>query len=481
MATQHTFNHEHSSKFQRSKIIATIGPATDSEELVDRMLVAGVHGYRMNFSHGSYESFERQIGWIRKASREHARPAAIIQDIQGPKIRLGEIKDDQFEVHPDDELRLVYGAEHDGYTLPVQYDLSTKVKKGERVYIYDGRIEAVAVRTDPKNKCLVVRVENRGVVMSRKGINLPDTDFGGDILTKKDYEDIDWGADKDFDYVALSFVHSAQDIELLRGYLAAKGSGAQIIAKIETKLAVDQRTLEEIVEASDGVMVARGDLAIEIGPERVPVVQRDIISLCQKHAKISIVATQMMVSMVENPEPTRAEVGDVSSAVALGSDCLMVSEETAIGKYPIKTLQTMKRIITYTQEHVPISMLERPRLAHIPTALISEMAVELSERLKAQALFAETKSGATAHHLAIHRPNRPIISVTSDKRVAQQLALLYANKSFLRPDAEYSAAKLASELAETGYLKKPATVVIVSGQQPGVSGGTDTIKVRVIK
>lgn len=464
--------------FKRAKILATLGPATNTYESVEQLIHAGVNGFRLNFSHGNYEERDQQIVWIREASQKIGKPVAILQDIQGPKIRLGEVKDNYYAVKKGDELTLAFGAEHDGSIIPVQYDLSEKVKVGERLYIFDGKIRTTVLGTGDKS--VTVRAENDGQLMSRKGINLPDTDFGGDILTEKDYRDLEYGATKDIDYVALSFIQSAHDIEVARGFLGEKGSTAQLVAKIETKAAIEDVELEKIVEASDGVMVARGDLAVEVGAEIVPIVQRRIISLCQKHAKLSIVATQMMASMVDNPEPTRAEVSDVATAVIVGADCVMLSDETANGKYPLETVESMKRTILYTQEHAPVRPLELPRSLESHSAAISAAAVVLAKQLKASAIIAETKTGATATHIAAHRPSRPIISVTSVPRVAQQLALLYANKSFLRPDGERTGLELAKELAENGFLEKPSTVVLVSGRQPGLVGATDTIRVRTL-
>ncbi|MGB3023660.1 MAG: pyruvate kinase [Candidatus Saccharimonadales bacterium] len=465
--------------FKRTKIIATVGPATNSYEKIHALIESGANGLRLNCSHGTNEERDQQIAWIRQASSELEKPVAIFQDLQGPKIRLGEITNNYLEVKTGEEYHLRYEAEHEGDVLPVQYDLSTKVKPGERVYIFDGRVKTIAIGVSERT--VTVRVEHGGVVMSRKGINLPDTDFSGDILTEKDYRDIDWGATRDIDYVGLSFVHSAHDIEVLRGYMAEQGSDALIIAKIETKSAIEDNELERIVEASDAVMVARGDLAVEVGAEIVPVVQRRIIELCHNHATLSIVATQMMMSMVTNPEPTRAEVNDVSHAVVVGADCVMLSDETANGEYPIEAVQSMKRIIMYTQTHVPVRPLGEPQYLDTHAVAISAAAVTLARQLHADAIVAETKTGATAQHIAAHRPGLPIISVTSDARTAQQLAMLYANKSFLRPDGERAGLELAKGLVDTGYLPHGSTVVVVSGRQPGVKGVTDTIRVRTIE
>lgn len=468
--------------FKRTKILATLGPATDSYETIEKMIAAGVNGFRLNFSHGTYEERDRQLEWIRQASKKLAKPVAILQDLQGPKIRLGNLKEN-IQVAAGDMLVLDYAAEHNGHTLPIQYNLAEKVKPGEPLYIFDGKVRTTVVEVT-SGTAVTVRVENSGVLMSRKGINLPDTDFGGDILTQKDIKDVEYGAPQDIDYVALSFVQSAEDINNLRQMLMSLGSTAQIIAKIETKPAIRDDILEEIVQASDGIMVARGDLAVEAGAEVVPVVQRRIIALCRQYGKLSIVATQMMASMVDAPEPTRAEVSDVANAVIQGTDTVMLSDETANGHYPLETIAAMKKVILYTQEHTTVRPLEQ--VVHMKSETldaISAAAVKLAEQLKVHAIVAETKSGATAANIAAHRPNLPIISVTSIASTAQQLALSYANKSFVRPDGERAGLDLIRELKESGYFGDEPTVrvVIVSGRQPGLIGATDTIRVRVIE
>jgi pyruvate kinase len=467
--------------FKRTKILATVGPATDSPETVERLILSGVNGIRLNFSHGTREERDRQIPMIREASRKVGKPVAILQDLQGPKIRLGMLNED-VQVKNGDEIVLDYAAEHNGLTLPVQYNLAEKVKVGEPIYIFDGKVRTTVIEI-PSETAIKLRVENDGTLMSKKGINLPDTDFGGDILTPKDMEDIEYGLGQDIDYVALSFVQNAEDINNLRQILVAGGSNAQIVAKIETKAAIKDDTLEEIVKATDGIMVARGDLAVEAGAEVVPIIQRRLIALCRKHGKLSIVATQMMASMVDTPEPTRAEVNDVANAVIQGADAVMLSDETAMGKYPLETVAAMKRVILYTQDHAPVAPLVDDVIAkNVQLDAISTAAVRLAQQLKVDALIAETKSGATASQIAAHRPNLPIISVTSELRAAQQLALSYANRSYVRPDSSEAGFDLAKELKQQGYFgNETATVIIVSGQQPGIVGTTDTIKVRVLE
>lgn len=467
--------------FKRTKILATLGPPTSDPEMIEELILAGVNGFRLNFSHGEYPEREDQIRWIRDASNKIGKPVAILQDLQGPKIRLGLLKENT-AVKKDDEIILDYAAEHDGLTFPIQYNLAGKVKIDEPIYIFDGKVRTTVIEI-VSDTAIKLRVENDGVLMSKKGINLPDTDFGGDILTPKDLKDIEYGLTKDLDYVAISFIQSADDINNLRQILVAGGSNAKIISKIETKAAIREGVLEAIVEASDGVMVARGDLAVEAGAEVVPIVQRRIIGLCRKHGKLSIVATQMMASMVENPEPTRAEVSDVANAVIQGADTVMLSDETANGKYPLETVAAMKRVILYTQDNAQVVSIHD----HIVNSrqqqdAISSAVVTLAEQLNVAAIIAETKSGATAASIAAHRPNFPIISVTSEPRSAQQLSLSYANRSYIRPDSSEAGLEIATELQEQGLFGEgPTTVIIVSGGQPGVIGMTDTIKVRVLK
>lgn len=462
--------------FKRTKIIATAGPSTDSHELIKALVANGANGIRLNFSHGDYEEHLRRIEWVRKVSAELSKPVAIIQDLQGPKIRLGDFEG-IINVRAGQSIQLAHGVEYqENGAIPVQYDISKKVKRGERLYIYDGKIRTTI--TSVKDGVVHTRVENDGILIKRKGINLPDTDFGGDILTKKDKKDIVFGVDHDVDFLALSFVQQASDVRKLRTLLRNHGSNAKIIAKIETRAAIEN--LEPIVQEADAVMVARGDLAIETSPESVPVVQRKIIGLGMRYGKPTIVATQMLASMSEMPEPTRAEVSDVATAAIVGADATMLSDETAAGKYPIEAVRTMKKVILYAQANVPLQVLfpgydDKTRQNAISLAII-----KLADNVGAKAIVAETKSGATAINISSRRANRPIIAVTPDVRVAQQLAIVYGVKSYIRPDDPKAATKLTNWLQKSKVFKKGDMVISASGQYPGVVGTTDTIKVRVI-
>jgi len=467
-------------RYKRTKIIATVGPATDSYESILNAIKAGANGLRLNFSHGSYEEHGRYIKWIRRASREYGKPVAVIADLQGPKIRLGDF-DGIINVQEGQSLRLGYKAnyEKDGI-IPMQYDLSKKVQRGERLYIYDGKVKTIV--TSVSDGLVHVRVENDGILIKRKGLNLPDTDFGGDVITKKDHEDLAFCSTQDVDYIAQSFVQTAEDVKNLRKYMKNLGINAKVIVKMETRSAVEN--MEAIVEETDVIMIARGDLAVETPPESVPIVQRQLIGLGIKHAKPTIVATQMLFSMTEAPEPTRAEVSDVATAVLVGADCVMLSDETASGRYPIEAIKVMKRVILYTEQHAPLKAVFTDQMmdkAFTRQQAISSAVLSLAHDIKADAVVAETRSGATALQISSRRADIPLIAVTSDTRVAQQLAIVYACKSYVRPDDKLAAEKLTNWLHSNKVLSTGDVIVSCSGHYPGVVGTTDTIKVRVLE
>jgi pyruvate kinase len=463
--------------FKRTKIIATIGPSTDTYEAIHDLIEAGTNGIRLNFSHGTHEERLVQIPWVRKAAEELGKPVAIIQDLQGPKVRLGDFEG-IITVKTGDQLRFAYKVEYkEGGPIPTQYDLSLKVQPGERLYLFDGKVRTTVTKVE--DNLVYATAENDGILLKRKGMNLPDTDFKGDILTEKDMKDIAFGATQDIDYVALSFIQTAEDIINLRKILQEHGSEAKVISKIETLAAVEN--IESIVQASDAIMVARGDLAVETPAETVPVVQRQIIGLGQKYAKPTIVATQMLLSMVDMPEPTRAEVSDVATAVFLGADCVMLSDETANGKYPIDAVKTMKRIALYAEQHSPLKTVYPFEREHTMDHAVSGAVLSLAENIEATAIVAETKSGATALEISSRRPDIPLIAVTSDIRTAQQLALVYDVKSYIRPDDAEAAQKLTDWLRENEVLHSGDAIVTVSGRYPGKIGATDTIKVRILE
>lgn len=463
-------------QFKSTKIIATVGPACNNYKSVYEMVVAGANGLRLNFSHGTFEERIQQIEWIRKASKAYGKPVAMIQDLQGPKIRLGDF-DGIINVRSGQSLQFKYKADYDrSGIIPTQYDLSKKVKRGERLYLYDGKVQTKIVSV--ADGIVHARVQNDGILIKRKGINLPDTDFAGDIITAKDKKDIAFGSTQDFDYVALSFVQSANDVVSLRRMLKNLGSRAKIIAKIETRASIEN--IESIIEEADAIMIARGDLAIETLPESVPIDQRNIIGLGLRHRKPTIVATQMLASMTETPEPTRAEVSDVATAVIVGADAVMLSDETASGKYPVEAVKVMKRVIMYTQQNSVVRAQFPAYEEHTRQSAISNAIIKLAGDVGARAIVAETKSGETAIQISSLRPEIPIIAVTSDIHTSRQLSIVYGVKSYLRLDDQFAATKITRWLHKNKVLSSGDIVVSASGKHPGVVGTTDTIKVRVV-
>lgn len=464
--------------FKRTKIVATVGPATDSYEAVLALIKEGANGLRLNFSHGDHAEHAQRIVWIRKASQELGKPVAIIQDLQGPKIRLGDF-DGVVEVQTGEHLKFAYNADYATTgCLPTQYDLSKKVKPGERLFLFDGKVRTVVKRVI--DGVVYAEAENAGMLIKRKGINLPDTDFGGDVITPKDKADLLFGSTQDIDYVAQSFVQSAADVREMRRLMKNMNMNARIIAKFETKAAIEN--MEEIVLETDALMVARGDLAVEVLPEAVPIVQRQLIGLCKRYAKPVIVATQMLFSMTQAPSPTRAEISDVATAVILGTDAVMLSDETANGDFPVEAVATMKQVITYTEAHNPIEV-KFPSFEedHSRQAAISKAIINLAETIQAKAIVAETKSGATALQISSLGSTIPLIAVTDDLRTAQQLVLVHGVKSYVRPVDSKAASKLTDWLRRNKVLHSGDIVVTVSGKHPGIVGTTDTIKVRVLE
>jgi pyruvate kinase len=464
-------------KFKRTKIIATLGPATDSYEQVLEIIKAGANGLRLNFSHGTHEQHGQWAKWVRQASKELGKPVALIQDLQGPKIRLGDF-DGVINVQTGQSLSFKYDADYakTGH-IPIQYDLSKKVKRGERMYLYDGKVHTVV--TSVQDGVVYARAENEGILIKRKSMNLPNTDFGGDIITTKDKKDLAFGSTLDVDYVAQSFVQTADDLRAMRKLMKGHNMSARLIVKFETRAAVEN--IEAIVQEADMVMVARGDLAVETPAESVPIVQRKLVGLGLQYATPTIIATQMLQSMTEMPDPTRAEVSDVATAVLIGADCVMLSEETTVGKYPVESVAVMKRVVCYAEQHAPLKALFPEHDDHSRQAAISDGIIRLSESIQAKAIVAETRSGATALQIATRRPEMPIIAVSSDVRTVQQLTLVHGIKSYLRPADKLAASKLTDWLRDNKLFQKGDIVVTASGQHPGVVGTTDTIKVRVLE
>lgn len=460
--------------FKQTKILASLGPASDSQKIVEQLLSAGANGVRLNFSHGTHEEQGRRIAWARAASKKLNKPVAIVADLQGPKIRLGDLPPDGVELKFGHDVRFAYRADYEATgILPIQYDFSKNIKVGEIIYLWDGKLQAKV--THVRDGVITAQVLVGGRLTSRKGINLPDTDLGGDIITAKDLADVKYAASQQCDYVALSFVQRAADIHRLCKFVKKLNSDMQIIAKIETPMALTY--IDEIVQAADGVMVARGDLAIEAGAEVVPVMQRKITGLTRKYRKFVIIATQMLASMVDAPQPTRAEVSDVATAAITGVDCVMLSDETNNGKYPVQAVKTMKRILTYTEDNMPVKAVYADQESVAARAPLSAAAVSLGHQIGAKMLVAETKTGDTALNLSDMRPTIPIIVATPDHRVAQKLAIVYACRSYYIKNTKMAATEAISLVEKEKRLVKGEKAVLVYGYGPEHGSLTDTIRV----
>ena len=467
--------------FKRTKIVATIGPSSSSPQVLEELLVAGTNAFRLNMSHGTQEEHGEVVRLARGLSRKHAKPMAVIADLQGPKIRVGTLPSDGLPFVRGNVVRFEFNADYEATgVIPVQHDVSKYLKKGERIFLRDGQIQVEVEKIE--KKLITGKVLNPGLLYSNQGMNLPDTDLGGDILTPKDVSDIEFAVKAGADYIALSFVQTASDIEGLQKRIAGLGGDAKVIAKIETAAAVDN--LDAIVEVTDGLMVARGDLAIETKPEAVPAVQRRMVELARQQRKPVIVATQMLESMIQSPQPTRAEVSDVATAVLEGADAVMLSGETAMGLFPVETVKMMKRVILYTEREELVTHPAPPQVRDFGKErgnAISAAAVVLAHQLPARAIVAETSSGQTARNIAALRPNMPIIIVTDHERVYYQMAILWGGKSYLVKNMNGATDNVVRQLKTAGSIKKNDALVAASGHQPGLIGGTDKVVIKIVE
>ncbi len=464
--------------FKRTKIIATLGPATDSYQSIKELVGAGANCLRLNMSHGDHAEHARRIEWGRRVQKELKQPVAILVDLQGPKIRCGDLPAAGVELVPGKTVQLAIQANFskDGI-IPVQYDIAKKVKKNEIIYLADGRFQ-LRIKS-VRGKLISAEVMAGGILTSRKGINLPDTDFGGDIFSAKDAADLEFGVEHGADYIGLSFVQRAKDVHELKNLITKLGSTAGVMAKIETKLAV--KYMDEIIQATDAVMVARGDLSQEVLPEQVPVIQQQIVALARKYQKPSVVATQMMLSMVHAPQPTCAEVSDVATAVMQAADAVMLSDETTIGDYPIAAVAMMRRIILFSQLTGPQISAYSSSEEHTQPNAISKAAITLAGQTDAKLIIAETTSGQTARNISSFRPRNPLIMVTHNQTVYQQLAIMWGGWAYCVKSPEKAAATVINLLKKAGAIARGDAVVIASGHQSGVTGGTDTVRVEIVK
>ncbi len=413
---------------KQTKIIATIGPATSSSEMLEQLLLAGMNVVRINASHGDHETHKQTIANIRKLDEELGSNTSILVDLQGPKLRIGELEEDEINLEEGAELRIKVGAEKGsaGVVYTNYESFAKDVKPGESVLLDDGKLKVEVISTDSDSE-VVCKVIYGGILKPRKGINLPDTEISLPCITEKDEKDLAFALKHNVDWIGLSFVRNPNDIEQLRQRIDAEEKHARIIAKIEKPEAVEM--LDEIIERTDAVMIARGDLGVEIPMEEVPLLQREIIDKCRSASRPVIVATQMMESMIESSTPTRAEVNDVATAVLDGTDAVMLSAETSVGKYPIHAVKAMCQIIKNMEANNDRAFNERPPYNPDDNRFITDSicynACRLARRTKAAAIVTMTYSGYTALHVSSQRPKAHIFMFTSNKQVLSQMSLVW--------------------------------------------------------
>ncbi|MFF5854096.1 pyruvate kinase [Streptomyces sp. NPDC012751] len=470
---------------RRAKIVCTLGPATDSYDQIKALVEAGMDVARFNLSHGTRAEHEERYQRVRKAADETGRSVGILADLQGPKIRLGRFAEGPVLLERDDTFTITVedGVEGDRHRCGTTHaGLAADVTPGERVLVDDGKVCLEVTAVDgPRVR---TRVVEGGVVSDHKGLNLPGVAVSVPALSEKDEDDLRWALRTGFDVIALSFVRSADDIEDVHRIMAEEGRRLPVIAKVEKPQAV--RNLEGIVAAFDGLMVARGDLGVEMPLEQVPIVQKRAIKLARRNAKPVIVATQMLDSMIENSRPTRAEASDVANAILDGTDAVMLSGETSVGKYPVETVRTMAKIVTAVEEEVlakglpPLTDRNKPRTQG---GAVARAAAEMGDFLDAKFLVAFTQSGDTARRLSRYRSPIPLLAFTPEPATRSQLSLTWGAETFLGPHVDSTDAMVEQVdelLLEYGRCERGDVVVITAGSPPGVSGSTNMVRVHHI-
>ncbi|PZV07553.1 MAG: pyruvate kinase [Leptolyngbya sp.] len=469
---------------RRTKIVATIGPATQNADVLRELIEAGATTLRLNFSHGSHDDHQRSIRLIRQISFELNQPVGILQDLQGPKIRLGKFEHGPIQLAKGDPFvltsEIIPGTQE---RACVTYDkLAQEVPPGSTILLDDGKVEMQVESVDLAAQELHCRVVVGGTLSNNKGVNFPGVYLSVKALTDKDREDLMFGLNQGVDWVALSFVRNPQDVLEIKEIIHAAGKNVPVIVKIEKHEAIEQ--MEAILSLSDGVMVARGDLGVELPAEEVPILQKRLIAMSNSLGIPVITATQMLDSMVSNPRPTRAEVSDIANAILDGTDAVMLSNETAVGKFPVEAVATMAKVAVCTeQEGLTLSDRKDSSGARsIPNA-ISQAVGRIASQLNAAAIMTLTKSGATARNVSKYRPQTPILAVTPHVHVARQLQLVWGVRPLLVLDLPSSTQTFQAAMSvaqEKALLNDGDLVVLTAGTLQGISGSTDLIKVDVV-
>jgi pyruvate kinase len=469
---------------RRAKIVCTLGPATDSYDQIKALVDAGMDVARLNLSHGSYAEHEDRYRRVRKAADEAGRSVGILVDLQGPKIRLGRFAEGPVLLERGDEFTItVDDIEGDQQICGTTYKgLTADVARGERILVDDGRVTLEV--TDVEGTRVHTMVIEGGMISDNKGLNLPGVAVSVPALSDKDIRDLRWGLRLGADIIALSFVRSGRDVADVHRIMDEEGHRVPVIAKVEKPQAVEN--LEDIVDAFDGIMVARGDLGVEMPLETVPIVQKRAVKLARRNAKPVIVATQMLDSMIDNSRPTRAEASDVANAVIDGTDAVMLSGETSIGKYPIETVKVMSRIVAAAEEDIlaaglpPLTDQNKPRTQG---GAVARAAAEMGDFLGARFLVAFTQSGDTVRRLSRYRSPIPVLAFTPEPATRSQLNLTWGVETFLGPMVQTTdemVQQVDEELLRIGRCKKGDVVVITAGSPPGMPGTTNMVRVHHI-
>lgn len=461
----------------RTKIVATLGPASEDPSVLGRMIAAGASVVRLNASHGTCSDLERRLRLVREAAADSGRHVAVMLDLGGPKLRIGEVvpgvvleRGARLELVAE---RCVGDRQRVCLTHP---EVIADIPPGARVLIDDGRVELM-VDSREGSRLLAVVITG-GPLSSHKGVNVPGVRLSIDAMTDKDREDLVWGLGAGVDFVAQSFVRGPEDVEALRALMGDRV--VPIVAKIEKHEATER--LESIVEAADAVMVARGDLGVETATEQVPLIQRRVVALAREHGKPAIVATQMLESMVASPRPTRAEASDVANAIFEQADAVMLSAETAVGAYPVEAVETMARIAEVAEREVEACGTEAPpRAGRSDVArAVSAAACEIARVLDLAAIVTATQSGATARAVAAHRPSTPIVAATPDERVARRVALVWGVEPLVVPQhgsIDEMLAHAVDAVRKAGFAREGKLVALTAGVAVGVPGTTNLVQV----
>jgi pyruvate kinase len=470
--------------YNKTKIVATVGPSSNNKEMLTSLVKEGVDVFRLNFSHGKHEDHFKVVQYVREINKELGTKVALLQDLQGPKIRVNDMAPG-VEIVRGQEL-IITTKEllgNDKIASTSYKELPRDVKVGDMILIDDGKIELKVKKVHDTE--VVTEVIYGGPLKPRKGINLPFSKVSAPSLTEKDLEDLQFGLKNNVDWIALSFVRKAKDIETLRKIINEHKSASRIIAKIEKPEALEN--IDEIIAATDGVMVARGDLGVEIWMEEVPMVQKMLVEKCNKAAKPVIVATQMMESMIENPRPTRAETNDVANAVMDGADALMLSAETAAGKYPVEVIRSMVRTIGSVEKQGNIFYKFQdidPKSPNIMTDSLILTACKLAKDVKAKAIVGMTQFGYSAYKASSHRPNANIFAFTSNATIINTLNLVWASRAY-HYDKSYSTdetiADVEAILKRDGHVKTGDIFITLASMPIQEKGRTNMIKVNVVK